>query len=230
MKFITTGLVFNSVRVALSATAQTLFGIIKFLPRCAASLGMAFIALVACAAVPPTSAELEALRIQIEATPTQEAEARYLALFPKTFTEFTKTFAHTSTPEGLGYQELEKTSWQHLELLERLAVKHPRAVLDIWLSVSANAHYDADAVSQLQHQLAAYAAKDTKTFATEIMTKSDVERRNIVTFLADVENHSAYDDYATIIVNLEKLGQSKLMSLFLDAKTQRMKYRHAPGE
>ena len=216
--------------IGLSAAAQAFFAITWFLPRGVALLGMVFIALVACASVPPTSAELEVLRIQIEATPTPEAEARYLALFPKTFAEFTKTFAHTFTPEGLYYQELEKTSWQHLELLEQLAVKYPRAVLDIWLSVSANAHYDADAVSQLQHQLAEYAAKDTKTFATEIMTKSDAQRRNIITFLADVENHSAYEDYATILNNLEKLGQTKLRRLFLDAKAKRMKYRHAPGE
>ena len=51
-------------------------------------------------------------------------------------------------------------------------------------------------------------------------------RRSIVTFLADKENFDAYKDYATLLDNLEKLGQPELRHLFLEAKTKRMKYRH----
>ena len=212
-------------RRARPATVQTGFAIIKGLPRFAAALASIFIALAACAAMSPTTAELERLRIQIEANPTEEAEVRYLALFPKTFNEFTKIFMTLRSPD-----ELEKTSWEHLKLLEKLAVNHPRAVRDIWFGVAANAEYDADAVSQLQGQLAAYAAQDTQSFATQLMSRPEAERRNIITFLADKENFDAYKDYATLLSNLEKLGQPELRRLFLDAKTKRMKYRHEPDE
>ncbi len=174
----------------------------------------------------PTSAEMERLRIQIETNPAPEAEIRYLALFPKTFVEFKKTFSNYTPPDV----ELYKTQNEHLRLLEKLAAKHPRAVLEIWLSVSANATYDADAVSFFRSQLLEYAAKETKTFAAAIMAKPEAQRRNIVTFLADRENFDGSPDYATILSNLEKLEQSKLRRLFLDAKAKRMKYRHAPGE
>ena len=174
----------------------------------------------------PASVELERLRIQIAANPAPEAELRYLALFPKTFAGFKKTF-HNFTPPDV---ELYHTHMEHLDLLESLAMKHPREVLEIWLSVSANATYDADAVSFFRSQLLEYAAKETKTFAAAIMAKPEAQRRNIVTFLADRENFDGSPDYATILSNLEKLEQSKLRRLFLDAKAKRMKYRHAPGE
>ena len=67
--------------------------IVTFLLRLATVLGSAFVALAACAAMSPTSAEMERLRIQIEVNLTPEAEVRYLALFPKTFAEFTKFFS-----------------------------------------------------------------------------------------------------------------------------------------
>ena len=220
----------SPVSTPKSAVGWSESTIMKLALRFVATLSIVFIAFTACATyacvLSQQSADLESRRRMLESNPplTHETEAQveglYLKAFPKTFVEFRKVFA----------DELELTHPEHMLLLKRLADRYPRVVLDIWLSVSANAHYDADAVSMLQHQLAAYAAKETKTFATELMTKSDVERRNIVTFLADVENYSAYEDYATIISNLEKLGQTKLRHLFLDAKAKRMKYRHTPGE
>ncbi|MEK6748643.1 MAG: hypothetical protein AABY83_05490 [Pseudomonadota bacterium] len=178
------------------------------------------------------SSELERLRIQIETNPTSEAELRYLALFPKTFADFTKTFSFQRSPSGVALpnEELERTHEEHLGLLEKLAAKYPSVVLDIRLNVSIDGRWDADAVSYLRSQLTEYAAKETQTFATALMAKTEVQRYSIVKFLADVEGISRYPAYATIANNLEKLGQPALKRLFLDAKTQRMKYRHSPDE
>ena len=216
-----------SIGIRTVATAgHSRFGIISLVPRLVMLFATAFFAPAAFAATSSTSAEMEMLRVQIEASPTPEAELRYLTLFPKTFDEFTKTFMVLESPN----EELEKTSWKHMELLQRLSVKHPRAVLDIWLSNSATAKYDADAVSQLQTQLAAYAATETRTFAAELNAKTNVQRRNIVTFLADVESFSAYPEYSTILSNLKKLGQPQLRRLFLEAKATRQKCRHSSAK
>ncbi|MEK6747955.1 MAG: hypothetical protein AABY83_01955 [Pseudomonadota bacterium] len=231
MKFVITKNIYPNWRTR-SVTARAWCVIIKCLPQIMVALGSAVAALAAHAAMSPTSVELEKLRIQIEAHPIPDAELHYLALFPKTFAEFTKIFSfqYSSSGYALPNEELEKTHAEHLRLLEKLAMKYPQQVLDIWLSVSIDGKESADAVSYLQSQLAEYAAKETEIFAAALLAKPDAQRKSIIKFLADVENFSGYPEYETILGNLEKLGHTKLRRLFSDAKAQRIKYRHSPGE
>jgi hypothetical protein len=152
------------------------------------------------------SSRLENLRKTIETNPTKENEQQYLRAFPSTFNKFKMIF----------YGK------EHLQLLSRLYQKYPEQVKAIWFGVATNGSWDADAIGILQHQLANYGAEYTKQFAEDLQAKQAKERRSIIKFLADVENHDAYDEFKTITKNLQVLGYKELYKEFLLAKKRRM--------
>ncbi len=164
------------------------------------------------------STELERLRQIAEATPTQSTEMAYLNAFPATFQRFKFTFYGES---GVG--ELYDKHQDHLMLLEKLSKKYPAKVLSIWLSAATYGEWDADAIGILQHQLANYAAYNTKKFAEAILSKPLEQRLSIIKFLEDVENHSAYEEYKRTVENLKVLGLKELSKQFLRAKEEREK-------
>lgn len=168
------------------------------------------------AGVSDESSHLESLRKAIEPSPSSEIEQRYLDAFPATFVKFRSMFDS---------DELYRTHIDHLELLEKLFEKYPEKVIAIWLGVATNGVWDADAIGILQDQLAKYGAKDTNGFAKALLGRSSQQRSSIIRFLADVENHHAYPEYQTIMVNLKALGYGGLYDLFASAKTERMKRR-----
>lgn len=164
------------------------------------------------------SAELERLRQIAEATPTLSTEMAYLNAFPATFQKFKLTF-YGKTGVGELYDKAE----DHLTLLEKLSKKYPAKVLSIWLNVATSGEPDADAIGILQHQLANYAAYNTRKFAEAILSKPLKQRLSIIKFLADVENHSAYEEYQRTVENLKVLGFKELLKQFLKAKEEREK-------
>jgi len=164
------------------------------------------------------STELERLRQIAEATPTQSAEMAYLNAFPATFQRFKFTFYGET---GIG--ELYDKVQDHLTLLEKLSKKYPAKVLSIWLNVATSGESDADAIGILQFQLANYAAYNTKQFAEAISSRPPKQRLSIIKFLADVENHSAYQEYQRAVENLRVLGFKELVKQFLRAKEERQK-------
>lgn len=171
------------------------------------------------AAVSPMSAKLEKLWQSIESNPSDSDKQQYLQTFPKTCSTFRKTFY------GKNLDELYPTHEQHLALLQSLFGKNQNEVIAIWLGVATNCAWEADALGYLQHQLAGFGATDTKAFAAALLSKPVVERRSIIRFLADVENHDAYKDYKAIQKNLKQLGLGKLEGEFTAAKKERMKKR-----
>jgi hypothetical protein len=175
------------------------------------------------AAVSPMSAKLERLRQSIELNPTHSAQKEYLQAFPHTCTTFKKSFY------GKDLDELYPTHEQHLTLLQSLFGENPNEVVTIWLGVATNCTWEADALGYLQHQLAGFGATDTKAFAAALLAKPVGEQRSIVRFLADVENHEAYDEYKMIQRNLKRLGFGKLEKEFAAAKKERMKKRVLMG-
>jgi hypothetical protein len=171
------------------------------------------------AAVSAQSARLEEMRKAAEASPGTESEKAYLAAFPSSYSAFRATFY------GKNLDELYPTHAEHLQLLQKLQKKHPNEVLAIWLGVATGGKWDADALGYLQHQLAGWGAANTKAFAGVLNARAPGERRSIVRFVADVENHRAYSDYDLILKNLKALGFDELYKEFLAARTSRMKNR-----
>ncbi|HSE01568.1 MAG TPA: hypothetical protein VLB72_12615 [Burkholderiales bacterium] len=171
------------------------------------------------AAVSAQSARLEQMRKAVKASPSAESEKAYLAAFPSSYLAFRATFY------GENLDELYPTHDEHLQLLQELQRKYPNEVLAIWFGVAAGAKWDADALGILQHQLAGWGAANTKALAVALNARTPSQRRSIVRFLADVENHSAYSDYDLILKNLKVLGFDELYKEFLTARASRMKRR-----
>jgi hypothetical protein len=169
------------------------------------------------AGVSENSAKLEKLRLIAIENPSEKNELAYLEAFPDTFDKFYFTFYGKKCCE-----ELYDTHMEHINLLQSLSIKYPEKVLDIWLNVSTNGHWDADAVGFLQDQLAHYAANNTENFAKALNRRSPNDRTSIIRFLADVENHLSYDDYRITSENLNKLGFKNLHTEFEKEKSRRM--------
>jgi hypothetical protein len=172
------------------------------------------------AGVSENSVKLEKLRLKAIENPSEQNELAYLEDFPDTFDKFYFTFYGKECCE-----ELYDTHIEHLFLLQSLFKKYPVKVLEIWLNVSTNGHWDADAVGLLQHQLINYAANNTDNFATALNKRSPKDRISIIRFLADVENHLSYDDYSITSENLLKLGFKNLHSEFEKEKSRRMQIK-----
>lgn len=162
------------------------------------------------------SEDLENLRLAIESSPTDALTARYLQAFPRTCAAFYKTFY------GTNLNELYSKYEEHLSLLNKLFAKNRKEVVSVWFGVAKECSWEADAVGMLQHQLAGYGASDTKAFAAELLSFPPGERSSIIRFLADVENHDAYDEYKTIQENLKRSGNTGLEKEFAAAKKTRM--------
>jgi hypothetical protein len=185
----------------------------------------AFIALIACsllyATVSPDSAQLETLRLSIEKNHDPMMEQKYLDLFPSDHQHFRRMFYGKSLDD---LDELYGKTEEHLSLLQSLSEKYPDKVLHIWLGVAINGHWEADAVGMLQHQLAQYAANHTHEFASALIAIPPKKRISIIRFLADVENHHSYSEYASVTDNLKHLGYAELHQQFEKAKQDRMKH------
>lgn len=170
--------------------------------------------------VSENSAKLEKLRLIAIENPSEQNELAYLDLFPATFDKFYFTFYGKECCE-----ELYDTHMEHINLLLSLSNKYPEKVLEIWLNVATNGHWDADAVGFLQKQLARYAADNTYNFAMDINKRPQKDRTSIIRFLADVENHLSYDTYHIASDNLNKLGFKKLHTEFENEKSRRMQIK-----
>lgn len=163
------------------------------------------------------SIELEKLRINAIENPTKQNEMAYLEFFPSTFEKFYFTFYGKDCCEELYYKTME-----HLDLINTLSKKYPDKVLQIRLNVATNGHWDADAVGFWQHELARYAATETKLFAIALNKRAVEQRESIVRFLADVENHYSYSSYRIASEKFNDLGYESLHKLFEKEKKRRI--------
>ena len=163
---------------------------------------------------------LEKLRMQLFNKSSNKNELLYLNKFPKSFHNFINVFYDRDCGE-LYHQHME-----HLALLKSLSVKHTEKVLDIWLSVSINAHWKSDAVGIIQNQLAEFAVKDLDRFIKNLKKRKKCDQYSIIAFLADKESHDYYQDYQKIIDGLVKIGEKKIMKIFIDEREKRKKKRY----
>jgi hypothetical protein len=142
----------------------------------------------------------------------------YLEAFPHDWKAFLRLFGY---PNGELYD-----GHEFISVLPSLAKHHDVEVGTLLIQLSKEAEYDADAPSYLQHATAAYAAENTGTFASLVGQLSPTERLHLITFLADVENHSAYKEYQDIINHLKSLGQDSLAKEFEMARKKRQQQPH----
>lgn len=165
----------------------------------------------------PQAQELQrSLALLKEKPKDKSIQIQYLQKFPKDITTFERFFNPSD------FSELYDGA-DYIFALHDLANDHPVLVGKILVGLSKNAHYEADALSYLQSVTAGYASTYTTAFVRQLKGHSKKEVTNLINYLADVENFTAYSEYPLIIENLRKLGETKLAQQFVDAKNERMK-------
>lgn len=110
--------------------------------------------------------------------------------------------------------------------ISSLAKTNQVAVGRLLVQLSKDAHYEADAPGDLQRVTAAYAAEYTKAFIDLWKRLPAGKQANLITFLADVENHDAYPEYEQIIAKARSLGQTAFAEKLVKARTKRSRQPH----
>jgi len=166
----------------------------------------------------PEGRKLTDALVELQKSPGDPAaQERYLKAFPNDFKTFLELF------------DLDRELYdghEYINVLPSLAKNHEVELGILLVQLSKGAHRDADAPNHLQHVAAAYAGQYTKTFVSSIKELSPTERANLITFLADVENHGAYIEYQDIIDGLKSIGQDGLAKEFEVARQKRTRQPH----
>ena len=145
------------------------------------------------------------------------AQEHYLKAFPRTYKDFLKTF---------GYPGELYDGHDYILLLPSLANLHEEEVGNLLIQLGKDGVKEADAPSYLQDATATYAGQCTKTFATLVNRLPRKESAKLIEFLADVENHGAYQSYQDTIDHLKSLGQMRLAMELELARERRSRQPH----
>jgi hypothetical protein len=148
-----------------------------------------------------------------------EVQRQYLNVFPRDYRSFLALF------------DLDRElydGYKFILVLPSLVKGHEDDEGRLLIDLSKDAHKEADAPTYLQYVTAIYGSQYTKTFATLLEKLPPAEHANLVTFLADVENHAVYTGYQGIIDHLKALGQGDLAKEFELAREKREHRRIAP--
>ena len=120
-------------------------------------------------------------------------QERYLEAFPRSFQAFQELFA-------LDHELYDGHDF--IVLLPELAEHHENIVAQLLVGLAKDAHYDADATGYLRDATAAFASKHTRSFVAALKKLPSAKQSQLIMFVGDVENYSAYPEYQVIIDNL----------------------------
>jgi len=178
--------------------------------------------------VSPSSLKVKEEFYQVKNNPKNlEIQKKYLELFPKDYSTFSKIF----DPED--FSELYDSSYEYIFILDSISKNYPHEVGIKIIHIAKDGEeylkrtaFISDATSYLQDLTIRYANNFPEVFIREINHLNISEVNSLIAFLADVENHSVYNEYENFITILKLNKQSTLLNKFVVAKKERMKYRH----
>lgn len=146
----------------------------------------------------------------------ESLRSRFLKDFPKTFSEFRQIFNPSN------FKELYDGSYVFLKMFDDILKERPQDTVEVLLGLSVNATYDADAPGKLQHILANFICNNYDFFISPFSKLASSSQQNIVTFVCDVEDYSAYAEFDCIVRVLKEKGNAELEKRFLAAKKERI--------
>jgi hypothetical protein len=168
--------------------------------------------------VSPREQELADAREALKKNPHDpKAQEQYLNAFPHNYKEFVAFFV-----DGHNFSD----GFDVIMLLASLAENHADELGKLLVELSRDAKWDADAPNYLQQVTTIYAGQHAKTFASLIKQLPPKDHANLITFLADKENHAAYTEYQEMIDRLRSIGQDRLAKEFEVAREKRVRQPH----
>ena|ERR1700744_298559 len=144
----------------------------------------------------------------------------YLNIFPKNKKQFMDIFQ----PENFG--QLYPESNKYIEMFIGLAKHFPDKVIDKSVDIGADLKWEADATGQMQNSIVDLGNEHIDVFSKKLNSLPKVKRDQLITFLADAENHKAYHTYEQLIKSLQKVNENNLAIQFIRARKLREKNNH----
>ncbi len=150
-----------------------------------------------------------------------ELQKTYIDLFPDNPEIFKKIFCSPT------FDQLYENSQLYIFKLEDLWNNYPDLIGTKLIRLCIGfKKWDADAIGHIQHITVEYANVHIDLFVSKIKQLDNNEQNTLITFLADVENHSVYKDYQNLIDNLKKEKELELVSDFEKAREIRKSQKH----
>jgi hypothetical protein len=166
----------------------------------------------------PRTQELSEALAALQRSPDDNAvQGRYLKAFPHGYDEFLVLF---DTDDEL------YDGFKFIRALSSLGRAHEVELGKLLVGLAKDAHAEADALTYLQEATATYGGRYPRTFAGLLRQLPPPKQRQLITYLADVENHSAYHEYQEIIDGLKGIGEGPLAAKFENARKKRERQPH----
>ena len=148
---------------------------------------------------------------------SKDLQLEYIKIFPENAELFKKVFH----PEK--FDQLYKYSHDYIINFTELSADYPILVGEKLITLCIGLKkWDADATGHIQHSTMEYANLNYTSFIRLIKELSNQDLETLITFLADVENHSAYTEYKKLMEKLKSNNETELFELFKSTKETRM--------
>ncbi len=146
---------------------------------------------------------------------------KYLNLFPSTKADFSGIFDRDD------FSELYRDSEKYIFVFRSAPENERETILTLLVSITkGGAPGCCDAWSALHVVFVDHALQDLGNFVTMLKNLAPNERRNIINFIADKENHDAFEEYQIIIDGILNLNEKGLVDEFMSARALRMSAKH----
>ena len=148
---------------------------------------------------------------------SEELQKKYIEVFP----ENVETFKEVFYPET--FDQLYMDSRQYIFELGNLSKTFPDLVGNKLTNLCIGLKkWDADAIGYVQHTTMEFANTNYNDFVKITHGLNEKDLNDLVTFLADVENHSAYKPYQEFMDKLKNHNEVELLTKFKNAKEKRI--------
>lgn len=147
----------------------------------------------------------------------KESKMKFVAEFPNTFKKFLDIFQG----DDLQLQRFPQFYYAigaSFNVLGFIAEEYPDKSVDLLVSLSSEAKYDADAPWALHDIFIKFFIKHPDLTIPKIKQLNISKQKNIATFLADVEAIRTDQDYQSVLDILKNRNEKKLYNMFLEAK------------
>jgi hypothetical protein len=146
---------------------------------------------------------------------SSDKQLAYIQNFPSDSTSFMDIF------QPADYKHLYKESHDYINTFFSLSTNHPNEIIDKSINIGEYLIWQGDATGDMQHGIVDLGNSNTKIFASKLHSLTQSHKAHLISFLADVENFTAYPQYQSLINSLNKIGEKTLADEFVNARTLR---------
>jgi len=150
----------------------------------------------------------------------KDLQKRYIRVFPDNANLFQRVFQSPT------FDQLYTDSYVYIIKFAELSTDNPDLVGTKLIKLCIGLKkWDADAIGYIQHVTMGFANSNYSDFIGLIKTLKKQDLKTLTTFLADVENHSAYGEYQEFLEKLKSNKETELSDLFKKAKETRIRQK-----